>query len=58
MTGHTLQAVGQQVVFHAAAAIFISERKREKSKRRRKIKHTEMILCKETADGGEVEEVK
>lgn len=30
MTGHTLQAVGHQVVFHAAAAIFISERKREK----------------------------
>lgn len=35
MTGHTLEAVGHQVVFQAAAAIFISEGKRENNKRRK-----------------------
>lgn len=54
MTGHTLQAPGQQVVVHAAVVIFISDRKREKGRKR----HAEISPCKETADGSEVEIVK
>lgn len=49
--------VGHQVVFQAAAAIFISEGEREKITKGER-KQTEISLYKETADGRRVEKVR
>lgn len=60
MTEQTLEAAGRQVVFHSAAEIFFisGRRRREKRRGKKKIKPTQMRVCKETADGRRAEKVK
>lgn len=59
MTGHALQTAGQQVVFEAAAAIFISGGRRGKITKGEPVKtKTEIILYKETKDERGVKTVK
>lgn len=55
MTGHTLQAVGHQVVFQAAAAKFLFQReKRENNKRRgEKKSNKHKLACAKRQQMGE-----